>query len=86
MYILWIMLTFLLLYLVVAIKGPSVWDRLLGMSLMSAKVVLIIIVYASLRDISYFLDYAIIFVLSGFVGKIFITLFWSRKQRKGRGR
>ena len=84
MYILWIMLAFLLLYMVLVIRGPSIWDRLLGMSLMSTKVILIIIVYASLRDISYFLDYAIIFVLSGFVGMIFITLFLSKKKRKRR--
>jgi len=80
------MLAFLLLYLILAIRGPSIWDRLLGMNLMSVKIVLIIVVYASLHDISYFLDYAFIYVLCGFVGTIFITLFLSSRQRKGRGK
>ena len=84
MYVMWIMLAFLLLYLVMAIKGPSVWDRLLAMNLVSGKIILLIVIFASLRETSYLLDYAIIYVLSGFVGTIFITLFWSNKQKQGR--
>jgi len=84
MYVIWIMLAFLLLYLAMAIKGPSVWDRLLGMELTSAKIILLIVLFASLRDTSYFLDYAFIYVLFSFMGTIFITLFWSRRQKQRR--
>jgi len=78
------MMAFLLLYLVMAIKGPSVWDRLLGMELTSAKIILLIVLFASLHDTSYFLDYAFIYVLFSFMGTIFITLFWSRRQKQRR--
>lgn len=84
MYAIWVMLSFLLLYLLMAIKGPSVWDRLLAMNLASGKVILLIVIFASLRETSYLLDYAFIYILSGFVGTIFITLFWSNRKRKGR--
>ena len=82
MYAIWVMLAFLLLYLVMAIKGPSVWDRLLAMNLVSGKVILLIVIFASLRGTSYLLDYAFIYILSGFVGTIFITLFWSKRKRR----
>ena len=80
------MLAYLLLYLVLVIRGPSIWDRLLAMNLASGKIVLLVLVFASLTEISYLLDYAFIYVLSGFVGTIFITLFWSNKRRNGRGK
>jgi len=82
MYAIWVMLGFLLFYLVMAIKGPSVWDRLLAMNLVSGKVILLIVIFSSLRGTSYLLDYAFIYILSGFVGSIFITLFWSNRKRK----
>ena len=82
-YVLWAMLAFFALYLTVAIKGPSGWERLLGMNLTATKIIILIILFASQSETSYLLDYAIVYALSGFIGAIFITLFWSAKQ-KGR--
>ena len=82
MYLLWILFAFLVLYFVMAIKGPSGWDRLLGLNLISTKIIVIILLYASLVETAYLIDYAIIFALLGFIGTIFITLFWSAKQRR----
>ena len=84
MNVLWIMLAFLLLYVAMAVRGPSMWDRLLGMSLASTKIILIIVLVSSFWNIPYLLDYAIIYALSGFIGTIFITVFWGAKQREGR--
>jgi len=81
----WVMLVLLALYLVRAVIGPSVWDRLLGLSLISTKIIVIIIVVASIYDKPFLLDFAIIYALSGFIGTIFIALFLS-KQRLGRRR
>lgn len=65
--------------------GPSVWDRLLGMNLISLKIIVIIILYASISGMTFLLDFAIIYALSGFIGTIFIALFLSeRNMRKGR--
>ena len=86
MYLLSILLVILFLclasYLVMVIKGPSVWERLLGLNLVSTKIIVIVLIFASLQDTSYLLDYAIIFALIGYLSTIFITLFWKAKQRR----
>ena len=78
------LLAFLVVSLFLTIKGPSIWDRLLGMDLSFTKVVVIIIVFSSLSETGFLLDYAAIYVLSGFIGTIFIALFGSslRKRRR----
>ena len=84
MYIVWIMLVYIFLFLVRIIKGPTVWDRLLGMNLMTTKVIIIIIALASFFDITYLLDFAIVYTLFGFICSIFIALFLMDRTRGGR--
>jgi len=74
-YMIWVVMAFLLLFVIKTVKGPTIWDRLLGMSLISVKVIILIIAFASLFDLSYLLDYAIIYTLFGFISVIFITFF-----------
>ena len=83
MYILWILTAYLILYLLRVIMGPSIWDRLLGMNLVSVKIIMIIIVFASIHDIAYLLDFAVIYTLFGFIGVIFTALFLLDRRRKG---
>ena len=75
MYLLWIMSIFLALYIVRITGGLSVWDRLLGLNLISTKIIVIIIVFASLHETAYLLDFAIVCALLGFMGIVFITRF-----------
>ena len=83
MYVLWIVLAFMFLFIIRTVQGPTIWDRLLGMNLASTKVILIILLLASFQDMGFLLDYAIIYALSGFIGTLFITMFWgTRKQRE----
>ena len=82
MHIVWILLALLFLSIVRAVKGPSVWDRLLGMNIISIKIVMIIIVFASIYEAAYLLDFAIIYALFGFIGVIFISLFLSERTRR----
>jgi len=79
MYALWIIFVFLFLYMAIVIKGPSIWDRLLGMNLISIKIIVIIVLFASFSEAAILLDFAIIFALSGFVGTIFIALFFQER-------
>ena len=83
MFIMWAMLIFLSLYIVRIVRGPSVWDRLLGLNLISTKVVIIIIIYASINDTAYLLDFAIAYVLLGFIGIIFTARFLLGRLRGG---
>ena len=80
--ILWALFGFLAAYIIRSAIGPSVWDRLLGMNLVATKIIIIIMVFASMHETAYLLDFAIIYALSGFIGTIFITLFLSERHRR----
>ena len=83
--ILWVMLVFLMLIFVqLVIRGPSIWDRLLGVSVISVKVILLIIIYASVNGQAYLLDFAIIYALFGFISIIFIALFLSNRGKNNK--
>ena len=81
--ILWIMLVYLLLYLIRVIIGPSIWDRLLGLSLISTKVLLIVVLFASYNDMAFLLDLAIVAALLGFIGVLFTAIFLLGRKKKG---
>lgn len=82
-YILWIKLFVVAVYIFYTVKGPSIWDRLLGMNLIVAKTIMIIAIFASISGMTFLLDFAIIYSLFGFIGTIFIALFLS-KHRLGK--
>ena len=84
MYMLWIMLALMTLYFVRVVRGPSIWDRLLGLNLIFSKVILIIVNYASLHETAYLLDFAIVYALLGFVGIVFTALFLLERMKGGR--
>ena len=75
MYFIWILLAYMIVFVFMTIKGPSIWDRLLGMTLISVKGILLIVAYASIFDRAYMLDYAIICTLFGFISVLFIAYF-----------
>jgi len=81
--LLWIMLIFLLIIFVrLVVLGPSRWDRLLGMSVTSVKVIVLVIFFASANDRAYLLDFAIIYAMFGFIGIIFIALFFAERSKR----
>jgi len=80
--IFWIMIGFLAICFIRLIKGPSIWDRLLGMNIVATKIIIIIIVYASIFETAFLLDFAIIYALSGFIGTIYIALFFAERKRR----
>jgi len=51
------------------------------MNIISTKIIIIIIVYASRMDIDYLLDFAIIYSLMGFVCTIFISSFIAERLK-----
>ena len=75
-----IMLGLLVPYAIRVAVGPSVWDRLLGMNLIASKIIVIIMIYSSISEMTFLLDFAIIYALSGFIGTIFIALFLSERD------
>lgn len=57
------------------LNDSNVWNRLLGLNLVSTKIIILIILYAVIFDLSYMLDIAIAYTLLGFIGIIFIARF-----------
>jgi len=72
-----ILVVYLCLYVIKVIQGPSIWNRLLGMNLITTKIILMIVVFASMLNTAYFLDFAIIYAVCGFIGTIFLANFMS---------
>ena len=61
------------------IKGPTIWDRLLGYNLVASKITIAIILFAVILDKTYILDMAILYALLGFISIIMIARFIERK-------
>ena len=80
----WVLIAYLLLSFVRVIKGPTIWDRLLGMNVIATKIIVIIIIYAAMSGTSFLLDFAIIYTLSGFIGTIYIALFFADRKERGK--
>ncbi|GKX32176.1 hypothetical protein SH1V18_46560 [Vallitalea longa] len=67
--------------IIIIVKGPTIWDRLLGLNLFSAKIILLILIFSILFDLPYLLDIAIVYTLFGFIGIIFISRFVKGKGK-----
>jgi multicomponent Na+:H+ antiporter subunit F len=67
--------------LIRVIIGPTIWDRLLGINLITSKIIMFLVVLALVLDKTYILDFAIIYALLGFIGIMFIAI---NVQRKGK--
>lgn len=61
--------------------GPSLWDRLLGLNLVTSKIVMMMIIIALIRNQPYLLDTALIYALLSFTGIIFIAIYVQKKGR-----
>jgi multicomponent Na+:H+ antiporter subunit F len=61
------------------LRGPSIWDRILGMNLFSAIIIMLILLIAIIEDLNYLVDIAIVYSLLSFISIIFISRFVQRK-------
>lgn len=82
-----IMITLLLMASIIfsfAVVGArNKWKRLLAFSLVSVKIIMIIVLYALLTGTTFFLDVAIVYALLSYIGVIVLAnymLEWREKQ------
>lgn len=78
------MILMLILLSISSIKifiGPTIWDRLLSLNLIASQFLSLIILYSSYKDISMYVDLSIVYVLLGFVGITFLSIYIQRKGR-----
>jgi multisubunit Na+/H+ antiporter MnhF subunit len=66
------------------VGGATIWDRLLSLSLISTKLLLIIVLLASLYGLPYLLDVAVVCELLGFMVIVFISLFLRSHKKERR--
>ncbi len=82
MQIIMLILSFFLIFSVLRIiMGPSVWDRLLGLNLLSIKITALIVLFALYNDQNYLLDIGLAYTLLSIIGLIFISRFIQRKGK-----
>jgi multicomponent Na+:H+ antiporter subunit F len=62
--------------------AESTWDRLLGLSMLSAKIIAAMALLAVMMNRSYYLDIGLVFSVLGFSGNILLARF---VQRRGNG-
>ncbi len=55
--------------------GPSLWDRLLSLSLVSSKIIIIVVLFALMLQSSFYLDIALVIAMLGFVGTTSLSAF-----------
>jgi multicomponent Na+:H+ antiporter subunit F len=80
----WILLACLPFYFYRVARGPQIWDRLHGMDLITTKVLLIVVLYASFMDTAYLLDFAIMCTLIGFISVVFTSIFLRERKKGGK--
>ncbi|AEE97067.1 MAG: multicomponent Na+:H+ antiporter subunit [Clostridiales bacterium] len=78
-YLIIIIAVFMVGGIIRTILGPTIWDRMLGMNLISSKIIMAIVVFALILDKSYLLDIAIAYTLIGFIGMVLLARFIERR-------
>ncbi|MFW6149821.1 MAG: monovalent cation/H+ antiporter complex subunit F [Atribacterota bacterium] len=63
------------------IVGPTHWDRLIAVNLMSSKVVNIMVAAALLFRSNIYLDVALVYAIIGFVSTIAVSKFLEGEER-----
>jgi multicomponent Na+:H+ antiporter subunit F len=69
---------FLLLYR--AMKGPTVFDRILAANSMGTKAILLVTLIGSLSEIEFFLDTAVVYCLINFIGTLAICKYFEKRR------
>jgi len=68
------------LALIRALKGPSVYDRVLAVNMFGTKTVLLLAIFASVAGRSDYLDLALAYALINFIGVLAVLEFFTRRQ------
>ncbi len=76
--ILYLLIPLITLSVIRVIIGPTIWDRFLMLNAISNKLVIAIVVLASVKYSRMFIDVAIIYALLSFIGIVFMADFMKR--------
>jgi len=76
-----IFIIFIVLEVIKLLIGPTIWDRLLALNLITSLLIIFIVIYASMNKNNFALDLALIYSLLGFIGIIFISIYIEHRGR-----
>ena len=62
------------------VKGPTIWDRVLTINVISTKVIIIILILAIINEELYYVDIAIAYALLGFISTVFLARYIERRK------
>ena len=65
----------------IIVRGPSSWDRLQGLAVLSSKSIMLIVLLSVFLEQSFLADLAILFSLLGFISLILIARYISERRR-----
>lgn len=71
----------IMIILIRIIKGPTIWDRLMALNLISAKTIMLLTVYGVYKNNILLLDISISYGIIGFLGIVLICRFISQGGR-----
>lgn len=69
--------SFLLIYR--AVRGPTVFDRILATNSLGTKAILLVTLIGSLSDIEFFLDTAFVYCLINFIGTLAVLKYIEKR-------
>ena len=64
-----------------AIYGPTLWDRLLCMSILSSKTIVVICLIAIISEKRFLLDVAMVFSILGFIGIVYLSRYLQGREK-----
>lgn len=70
-----------LLVLIRVLLGPTIWDRLLGLNMITAKIIMAIVFLSVISKKTYLMDIALVYSILGFIGTVLIAQFIEMKGR-----
>ena len=59
--------------------GPTIWDRLLSLNVISAKIIMAIVILSVLTKQEFLLDIALVYAFLGFLGTVLIARFIEKR-------
>lgn len=72
---LYILVVSVFILLAFMVKGPTVWDRLISLNLMTIKLAMLIIVFSVLAESNFLLDIAMTYSIIGFLSVSMLSRF-----------
>lgn len=67
----------------IVIRGRNKWERLVGFSLVTTKINMIIVVFALLVEQTFYLDISLVYIILGYISIAVIAEFMVKRKKRG---